>query len=159
MNNIDTVLKAIAVVETGSGINSYPRFERSYAPKGQRFTVQGHIVVGTGSNFTPIAKERWDRYGMSSACSYGPWQILYHTAADRGFGGSPWELWDRGLSAAWVTKEIHRQFHKGAYTIAKIADAWNSGSFLDANVPGEYVANVTAAFIAAGGDPLKPLML
>jgi len=155
MNDLATVLKAIAQVETGG--NSYPRFERSFAPAGQSFTVQGHIITGTGTNFTSVAAKRWAVYGMASACSFGPWQILYHTAADHGFAGQPSDLWFG--SQPIVESRMTALFHKGANTIAKLADAWNSGSFTDANVPGDYIAKVVQAFINAGGDPVKPLDL
>lgn len=157
MDTMDRVLGAIARVESNSGVNNYPRFERSFAPKGMSWTIQGHVITGTGTNFTLVAQPRWAKWGLASACSFGPWQILYHTAADRGFTGAPWELWDQ--SRPWVEKELRRQFAKGADTIRKIADAWNSGSFTDANVPGDYVAAVTKAFKALGGDPDAPLAL
>jgi hypothetical protein len=159
MNDINAVMRAIAAVETNSGANSYPRFERSFAPVGDMFTVQGRLIQGTGMNFTAVARGRWDKWGMASACSYGPWQILYHTAADRGFLGAPWELWEPSTSWEYATKEVRRQFVKGATTIQKLADAWNSGSFQDSNVPGDYITAVTKAFIEAGGDPNAPLEL
>lgn len=157
MNDMPTVLKAIASVESMSGLNNYPRYERSFAPSGQIVTIQGRLIEGTGTNFTQVARSRWEKYGMATACSFGPWQILYHTAADRGYDGVPSDLWTR--SQLWVEKEIMRQFHKGATTIQKLADAWNSGSFTDANVPVDYVAKVTEAFKRAGGDPTLPLQL
>jgi hypothetical protein len=156
-NDMATVLRAIAEVETANGRNSYPRFERSFAPLGFTCTVQGHIITGTGTNFTPIAQRRWDLYGMGSACSYGKWQILAHTAMDLGFKGFPSELWYG--SQSWVEAALKKQFNKGANMIAKLADAWNSGSFTDANLPVDYVKQVTAAFIVAGGNPATPLVL
>ncbi len=157
MNDMKTVLTAIASVESMSGRNNYPRLERSYMPTGQVVTVQGRLIEGTGGNFTQVARSRWEKYGMATACSFGPWQILYHTAADRGFNGHPADLWDG--SEEWVRREIMRQFNKGATTIGKLADAWNSGNFLDANVPGLYIAKVVEAFTRAGGDPTLPLQL
>jgi len=96
---------------------------------------------------------------MATACSFGPWQVLYHTAADRGFMGAPWELWGTQVCEPWVKMELTRQFNRGAKTIQTLADAWNSGSFTDANYPGDYVAKVVTAFKAAGGDPALPLQL
>jgi hypothetical protein len=158
MNDLDRVLIAIAEVESQGGRNNYPRFERSYAPKGQQFTIQGHIIEGTGTNFTVVAESRWTRFGLASACSFGPHQMLYHTAADRGYQAEPWRLWNPDLEKEWVTVELKRQFVKGANTISKIGDAWNSGSYLDANIPGDYITKLVSVYVKLGGDPNASLI-
>lgn len=144
MIDVERVLRAIAAVESGGGDNNYPRFEVSYAPAGKAFTVQGRVLRGTGRNWNPIVAERWARWGMPSACSYGPWQILYHTAADLGYDGNPVDLW--WLSENWVRKRLDRIMAKGANTVELIADAWNSGTHKDANTVPEYRAKVLAAY-------------
>jgi len=158
VNDMDTVLKAIAQVESSGGGNNYPRFERSFAPAGLVVIVQGRTIQCTGHNFSQVAKDRYTRWGMASACSFGPWQMLYHTAADHGFKGAPWEMWGTQVVEPLVRAELLRRFKQGADTITKIADAWNSGSFTDVNIPGDYIQKVTAAFKAFGGDPAAPLV-
>lgn len=141
--------RAIEVVETNSGANSYPRFERAYAPKNQWFTIQGHMVMGTGTAWNGIVKDRWDRWGMASACSYGPAQLLYHTAADMGLMAHPAILWEQPTQHDYyVNMRLAKLVKMGADTIEKLADGWNSGNPNDANVPTDYVAKVKAAYDA-----------
>lgn len=145
------VQRAIEVIESNSGTNSYPRYERSYVPKGLRLTVQGRIIEGTGGNVNAIVKERWEKWGMASACSYGPAQILYHTCADLGYMNHPAMLWaDPALHDHYVQLQLKRIVNRGAKSIDQIADSWNSGNHLDSIIPTLYMDAVRAAFDALG---------
>jgi len=145
----DKLLRAIAAVETSGGKNNWPRVEAAWVPKGLAFTVQGHIVTGTGTAMSPIASLRWAKWGLGSAASWGWWQILYHTAADLGHTGAPHELFDPGVSEIWVYKRLKQIAGKGATTVEQFADAWNSGNFKDAIIPTKYIADVKAFYEAA----------
>ena len=143
---LDPLLTAIAHVETSSGRNNWPRIERSYLPLGSRWTVQGHIIEGTGANVNEIVRERLQRWGMASAASWGPWQILYHTAADRGYTGPPSGLHEAEVSMTWVIRQLQLIMRRGADTVSQIADAWNSGTHRDHIVPHHYMAQLVRAY-------------
>lgn len=142
--------KAIEKVETGSGRNNYPRVEVAYLPVGERFTVQGRILVGTGSCVNTIVLNRYralspdDR--LASAASWGPWQMLYHTAVDLGFTGKPADLHKREIAEPFVDKLLNKIAASGAETVEQFADAWNSGNWRDLIFPREYMAAVEAAY-------------
>lgn len=158
MSDLEILLSALAKKETQGGSNNCPRFETSYIPKDLRFTVQGRVLTGTGTNVNSIVQERWNRWGLASAASYGPYQIHYQTAADRGFQGPPWDLWPEAGSHPWAVAEVLRQFKRGATTVEKMARAWNGGN-PNAWVPPDYVADVKQFYKDAGGDPEAPLNL
>jgi hypothetical protein len=145
----DKLLRAIAAVETSGGKNNWPRLETAWIPKGLAFTVQGHLVTGTGTSMSPIASLRWQKWGLESAASWGWWQILYHTAADLGFTGAPHELFDPSVSELWVWKRLKSIAYKGGTTVEQFADAWNSGNFKDTIIPTQYIANVKGFYEAA----------
>ncbi len=139
----ERLLRAIACVETsshGPGL----RFEPSWMPKGYHFPLQGRVLIGTGRSMSAVATTRWTRWGVWSSASYGPWQILYHVAADLGYDGHPCDLLHQ--SEPWVRKLLQRIARSGARTIAEIADSWNSGNFRDKNVPAEYITKVQRAY-------------
>jgi len=143
----DKLIQAIAVVETNDGLNSYPRFESGYAPKGFAATIQGRIVRGTGACFNSIVAERWKEWGMASACSFSKWQILAHTAMDLGFAEAPWLLWSDEVALPFVIKRltvIRDRYH--ALTVADFADSWNSGTFRDKIIPQQYIDSVLDAY-------------
>src|SRR5574340_316007 len=129
MLDLNRLLLAIARVESGGGTNNYPRFEAGYAPPYFVGTIQGRTVRGTGTCWNSIVAERWKKWGMASACSFSSWQILAHTAMDMGFCDAPWALWDDRIAAHWVKRRVQRIIDKGADTVEKVADAWNSGNF------------------------------
>lgn len=156
LSDFKMLLLAIGRKETSGGVNNCPRFEPAYIPKGMAFTVQGHLITGTGTLVNDIVKERWDKYGLASAASYGPWQILYHTAADMGFHDAPWVLWAPEESQPWVEKQLRRLFIKGATTVEAMARGWNGGN-PRANVPAGYIEGVKKHFAELGGDPNAPL--
>lgn len=149
--NETALLGAIMDVESSGGVNNCPRFERAYMPAGFRCTVQGLNIVGTGRNYNELVKSRWSVWGLASSASYSPWQILYHTAADAGYGGAPWLLWDPAIAIEWVKRSLQFKINRQKLTtVAEIADAWNSGSARDTFIPQEYVDHVLAAYAKRG---------
>lgn len=146
----ERLLDAIALVESNGGHNNHPRFEGAFAPPNSLFTIQGRLQRGTGRNFNSIVERRWAQYGLRSACSYGPHQILYHTAADLGYRGPPEALSDPTTNAEWAWLLLRKLVERGARTIEQVADGWNSGSFKDGFVPHEYINKVLAAYHRLG---------
>lgn len=141
--DVERLLRAIRQVET-SGAPTGLRFEPAYMPRGYRLPLQGRELVGTGRSMSAVAEQRWVRWGPWSSASYGPWQILYHTAADLGYTDHPCDLLH--ASESWVCALLRRIARQGARTLAEIGDAWNSGNFRDQNVPTEYIARLTRAY-------------
>ena len=145
------LLEAIAHVETSGGRMNWPRIEAAYIPKGLAIEIQGRVVSGTGVCVNDVVRERWKKWAPDSwvtAASWGPWQILYHTAADLGYAGQPWGLWPADGSRPWVIRRLMKIAARGATTVEQFADAWNSGSFRDRNIPALYIASVVGAYKA-----------
>lgn len=150
--NRDVLLDAIRSVETSAAQLGGLRFEGAFIPLGLTFAVQGQLVRGTGACVNAIVAERWSRYGVRTAASYGPWQMLYHTAADLGYDDEPEGLYSESTARVWADRLLSRIFAQGAETVEQVADAWNSGSFRDGIVPHEYIARVAAEYHRRGGE-------
>jgi hypothetical protein len=146
------LLAAIALVESTGGVNNYPNFEPYWVPEGNAFTIEGKIQKGRHPSTNSIVRARFDKFGMASGCSFSSWQILYHTAADMGYSGAPWELWNDHFAIQWVVKLLNRIYETGAETVANVADAWNSGTHKDRIVPEAYIKKLCAAYDAIMED-------
>ncbi|KKN47805.1 hypothetical protein LCGC14_0659260 [marine sediment metagenome] len=140
------LLVAIALIESTGGINNYPNFEPYWVPEGTVFTIEGRIQKGRHPLSNTLVNGRYNKFGMASGCSFSSWQILYHTAADMGYGGAPWDLWNDHFAIQWVVKLLNRIHETGADTVAKVADAYNSGTHKDRIVPELYIAKIEAAY-------------
>ena len=151
--DIARLLRALAQVETSGARNNWPRLEVAYMPQGQKYTVQGRLLTGTGTAWNAVVAGRWTQWGLASAASWGIYQLLYHTAADRGYDGAPWELMAPEMSEIWVRRHLAYLQQRGAKTLEEFADAYNSGSHRDRIVPSTYIAKVVAAYQHAGGTP------
>jgi len=135
------LLLALAEVESSGGTNAIPRFERAYSIGGYYYRRASHV------------RELWKRWGDWASCSYSSWQIMFVTATELGFSGSPQDLRRDPLAIPFVVKYLNvRAFAKGATTVAQAADAYNSGSFADAMVPADYIAKVQAAYDVIKGQ-------
>jgi hypothetical protein len=142
----DALLHALAKVESDGGRNNWPRVEVSYLPKGYTATCQGKLLLGTGKNFNSIVETRWHvcqtEHRLGTAASWGPWQILYHTAADCGFAGMPYELHNKNTSLPWVRRRLEIIWNNGGRTVEEFARAWNGGNIHANYVPEAYVVSV-----------------
>lgn len=141
---LERFLSAVRRVETSGGV--WPRVERAFMPAGVSRWVQGRRIVGTGRAWNALVESRWAEWDLASAASYGPWQILYHTAADLGYSDAPWFLSDPRVCRFWAISLVARHVARGARTVEELADAWNSGSHRDSFVPTEYVSAVSLAY-------------
>ncbi len=149
MNSVHTpaLLHAIAMLETSGGRNNYPRIERSYMPEGYAVTIQGRIVTGTGTNFRNAVPKRWDYWlhpdrqlHLAASASWGVLQLMYHTAADRGFKGPPLDLAAPKVCLEYGEKQlVWLARYRGCVTPRDFLDAWNTGSPRDKNVPTRYI--------------------
>ena len=133
------LLSTIAMVESSGGRNNYPNFEPYWIPKGKSGIIENSRQTGRHPISNTLVNHRFEMYGLSAGCSFSSFQILYHTAADIGYTGAPWMLWNDDMAIRWVVALLSRIIASGADTIEKIADAWNSGNHKDDIVPVEYI--------------------
>ena len=139
------LLAAIAAVESGFDLNAIPNQEPAYDEGGRYWKSSQHV------------RDLHNTWGSWMACSYGPWQILFVTAWEMGFRGTPGDLWTPSGSIEWVVRAMNaRIFDKGAETVEQVADGWNSGSFQDKIWPGGYVKHVADAY--ARPDLMDPTL-
>jgi hypothetical protein len=147
----ERVLLALKLVETSNSTGGGIRFEPSWMPPGYTFVVQGKLLTGTGKSLTSVGYKRWNQWGIWSAASYSPWQILYQLAADLGYQGHPCGLADPMMAEQIARKrlsDISRdlQVHGKQISLRNIADAWNSGNACDGIVPADYITKFEAAY-------------
>jgi hypothetical protein len=134
------LLQAFAWVESSGGINAVARHEDAFCPN-----QRGTYAVGPTSG---MVRGRHSMWGCLACCSYGPWQVLYHTAADLGFVGSPTLLSDPAVNVVWAVTLLNRIVKRGAADVRDIADAYNSGTHRDANRVPEYTTKLGARYDA-----------
>ena len=136
------LLIAIAQVESSGGTNAIPRHEQAYSIGGYYYRNAKHVRV--------LFKE----WGDWAACSYSSWQIMFITATELGYTGTPIDLRKDHIAIPYVVKYLNvRAFDKESFkkdprsSLDKAADAYNSGSYADKNIPEDYIAKVKAAYI------------
>lgn len=135
--NARLILAALAEVESTFGSNCRPKYEPAYD-------------VG-GGYWTPDNAKKWSwyTYGPIVCCSYSSWQMMYPTALELGLCPTlnPTCLNHDEIAVNYVCEYlIKRVLDKGAGSLEELADAYNSGSFRDKNVPENYVKKFIAAY-------------
>ena len=129
----DALLAAIAWRESGFGKHGgYPRVEQAYRPGGKLYRLHMPAL--------------YNLYGDAAASSWSSFQIMFPTAAELGYRGEPWDLWDDTVAIYWVKKFLVRAADRGAKTVEEFADAYNSGSHKDRFKPHEYMADIKARY-------------
>lgn len=124
-------LKAIATVESSYGLNNVPKYEKAY----DRGGIYYNATLGM-------------KYGAWAACSYSSWQIMFPTAYELGFQGTPQDLCNDAIAVYWVCMLIEKRIlDKGATTLQELFDGYNSGSFRDKFIPQDYIAKGVDAYI------------
>lgn len=122
-------LAALSMNESFGGLYRAPKYETNYGPGGSYYS-----------------KENYTRWGAWACCSYSSFQIMYPTAIELGYTGNPVELQLKDeIAIVWVKKYFEKRVFAKTnkfITIGNAADAYNSGSFLDNNIPQKYVANL-----------------
>ena len=124
------LLATLAEIESAFGLLALPKHEPAF---------------DYGGKF--CNHELWLRWGAWSACSYSSFQIMFVTAHELGFTGSPVHLCDDETAIHWVLEYIRKRIiDRGCTSIEQFADAYNSGSFKDSFVPTEYVQKFVAIY-------------
>jgi len=124
----EAVLWAVYHCERYDKHNRVPRFEKAFAPGGFYYKSDPNVR---------LLHARWGDY---AACSFSNFQILFVTACELGFDGPPLALDHDSVALPWVVKYLNvRGFDKGVKSVEAIADAYNSGTHLDDDVPQRYV--------------------
>ena len=122
------LLRAIADVESSYGVNSNPRHEPAYC-RGGRY--HNHILT--------------DVFGCAAHCSYGPWQVMYQTARELGFTGTPDELANPETNCLYAVRYLNARAAK-ATTLEQLARCYNGGNIHAKAVPQSYIDKLTAAY-------------
>jgi hypothetical protein len=135
------VLHALADVESDHGARHLAiKHEASYcyggfyyrAPSGEDLRRLSHI------------------YGCLAHSSFSSWQLLFLAAYEEGFRGDPCELRNDAEAIHWVIRFLNRRIYDRYPRISPtgLADAWNSGSARDLNVPQGYIDKFLKAYDA-----------
>jgi hypothetical protein len=111
------LLAAFASVESSFGMEDQPRYEPAFGLDGMYFRKSKDLQF-----------DYYSKYGPLVAMSYGPWQIMYPTAKSVGFLGHPLDLWPAYNSCPYVVEFLNQLFKRGATTVEKLAQGYNSGS-------------------------------
>jgi hypothetical protein len=123
-----SLLQTLALKESNYGSNNVPRYEPSYGPGGPYYNVT-HV------------QRLYSKYGKDSCCSYSSFQIMFITAWELGYKGTPDKLAQDDIAIEFVIKMINQRIMKyGPINLDKIFDAYNSGSFKDKYIPREYIS-------------------
>jgi hypothetical protein len=131
--NPEALLWAIGWAESTCGRNNVPRHENAYCRGG------------------PYFNRVLDRkFGCHAHQSYGPWQIMFENVwAISKKEITPIEMHDTLtaliISVEWLNQRV---IGRGANTVAKIADSWNSGTHRDRIVPHKYIDKVVKKYNA-----------
>ena len=126
--NETILLRAIADVESTYGADSTPRHEPAYCRGGRYF----------GAAMTKL-------YGCAAHCSYGPWQVMYPTARELGFTGTPEELANPETNCLYAVRYLNARA-ASATTLGQIARCYNGGNIHAAAVPQSYIDKLVAAY-------------
>jgi hypothetical protein len=133
-------LAALLSNESNFGKNTKPRVEKVYLPGGKY-------------SKTALVKKAYKEYGESAASSLGPWQIMYVTALELGFKGSPDELAEPENNLEMVIKYLNkRALDKGVMTMSQVADCFNSGNAFDSVKPTGYIRKAIMAYNGLAKD-------
>jgi hypothetical protein len=122
------LLRAIADVESTYGANSNPRHEPAYCRGGRYFSA--YLT---------------SHFGCAAHCSYGPWQIMFPTACELGFGGTPEELANPETNCLYAVRYLNARASK-ATNLEHIGRAYNGGNINAKAVPQSYIDKLTAAY-------------
>ena len=112
-----SLIKAIATLESNYGRFCVPRYEPAYGTSGLYYASSALVKMGNAS------------YGSLSACSFGPFQILWCVAAELGypFVCSPLDLWSGMISGPYAILQLEKLFARGAKTTGELLRCYNGG--------------------------------
>ena len=127
-------LYALSGVESSFGQVNQPRYEPAYGPTGMYFIKSQNL------------REQFSLHGKAAASSWGPWQILYIVAQEYGFKGLPVDLSSPAISAPYVVHHLNSFVKRGADTLVKVLDCYNTGNSRDKNVPHKYIEKFWKAY-------------
>jgi len=130
--NAIALLRALASQETSDPSRTRSsKHENSYCYGGRYHT-------------SALRQVEW-KYGCAVHSSWSPWQIMYATAALRGFEGDPVELRDPMVAGQYVVAELNERVFDLLQDVKlqDIFDEWNSGTARDNLMPAKYISEAT----------------
>lgn len=137
--NRAVLLHALAEVESSHGEHQLAaRHEPAYCYNGFYFKSPA------GEDLRRLSSA----FGCLAHCSYSSWQLLFISAYEEGFRGDPTELRNDAVTLPFVVRYINRRIlnRYPRITVPGFADAWNSGSPEDTNVPAAYIERLKEAY-------------
>lgn len=141
--NAPALLSAICDNESSFGRDCNPRLEASYL----RGSVRKYLGIDpTGANGRWYSPDSWQSWGIYSACSHGPTQIMGAVLWDLGYRESPDNLFrDSVLAMIWTIRYMGARA-RGATMVEQVGDAYNSGSFRDRFQPRGYMQTLVTNY-------------
>lgn len=116
-------LAALAEIESRFGERNVPKYEAGYDWRGKY-----------------ASSALLSKFGAMAACSWSSWQLMYPVAVELGCTLRPHDLQNDEVAILWVMEYIDKRIiQKGCTSMIQFFDAYNSGSFRDSIVPGEYI--------------------
>lgn len=111
------LLMTIARLESGFGQDCRPRFEPAYYPGGLYFKKSKDLQTA------------FDQWGALVSFSYGPFQIMWVVAFERGYIAAqpPLDLWSGAVSCPYVVNYLNHCMSKGAKQLDSILACYNGG--------------------------------
>lgn len=134
--NAPALLSAICDNESSFGADCNPRLEASYL----RGSVRKYLGIdSSGAPGRWYSPDSWAAWGINSACSHGPTQIMGAVLWDLGYREHPDNLYrDPVVAIIWTIRYLTARA-AGATTVEQMGDAYNSGSFRDRFQPVGYM--------------------
>jgi len=148
----ERLLAALAMVESAGGRDRRFRFEGAYYVDGFYFKRSPEMQERYNRWQLGIQKSMLEVAGRLTACSFGPWQVLYTVAAELGFDGPPWELADPKVNLHFAIKLInqrhahHVQEMGEEQAVTLLARAYNAGSVKSKTIPEKYMSRAWANY-------------
>jgi hypothetical protein len=124
------ILLTIAGLESSFGERRlFVKYEPAYGPGGAYYQRSETV------------RKLWYTYGVLAASSFGSFQLMFVTARELGYTGTPIDLQKDEICAYWATELIRQRILKrqGAQTLAQLLDAYNSGNCKDRIIPADYI--------------------
>jgi hypothetical protein len=132
----NALLCAICDNESSFGADCNPHPEAAYMSGSIRKYLGIDPSGRPGRWFNAAA---WNAWGMHSAMSHGPTQIMGAVLWDLGYKGPPYRLAeDLSMAIHWTVVYINTR-GAGAQTVEQVGDAYNSGSYRDKFQPTAYM--------------------
>lgn len=150
-SNIDAyaLMIAFGTVESGAGvIGNRSRFEPSYSGNHYKRLPKGTSMFEKSA----IVRDAFETWGDSAAMSYGIFQVMYTTALFLNvlsLADPPEKLREHKTNFdAFIAMIKYICKSDKTISISQIADAYNSGTYKDVNIPVGYIDRILKVYLS-----------